>query len=91
MVRDSVNAARRFLVAIADANRQTALTPVPGSAEFEKNPTPRQTNSPQVRITDSGSQNAVRGQLFIRSHNETLSVVAMRVCNPGRSPVGINS
>jgi hypothetical protein len=30
------------------------------------------------------------GQLFIRSHNETLSVVAVRVCNPDRSPVGIN-
>jgi len=29
-------------------------------------------------------------QLFIRAHNETLSVVAMRVCNPDRSPAGIN-
>jgi hypothetical protein len=25
-----------------------------------------------------------------RPHTETLSVVAMRVCNPDRSPVGIN-
>ena len=31
-----------------------------------------------------------RGQSFMRSHNETLSVVAMRVSNPDRSPVGIN-
>jgi hypothetical protein len=31
-----------------------------------------------------------RSQLFIRVHNETLSVVAMRVCNPNCSPVGIN-
>jgi hypothetical protein len=31
-----------------------------------------------------------RGQLFIRTHNETLSVIAMRVCNPDRSPIGIN-
>jgi hypothetical protein len=31
-----------------------------------------------------------RGQLFIGSHNETLSVVAMCVSNPDRSPVGIN-
>jgi hypothetical protein len=31
-----------------------------------------------------------RRQLFIRMHNETLSVVAMCVCNPDRSPVGIN-
>jgi hypothetical protein len=30
------------------------------------------------------------GQLFIRVHNETLSVVAMRVCNEDRSPVAIN-
>jgi hypothetical protein len=29
-------------------------------------------------------------QLFIRSDNETLSVSAMRVCNPDRSPVEIN-
>jgi hypothetical protein len=29
-------------------------------------------------------------QLFLRTHNETLSVVAMRVSNPDRSPVGIN-
>jgi hypothetical protein len=31
-----------------------------------------------------------RRQLFIRSHNETLSVAAMCVCNPDWSPVGIN-
>ena len=31
-----------------------------------------------------------RCQLFIRVHNETLSVAAMRVCNPERSPVGIH-
>jgi hypothetical protein len=29
-------------------------------------------------------------QLFIRSRNETLSVVAMRVSNPNRSPVTIH-
>jgi hypothetical protein len=31
-----------------------------------------------------------RSQLFIRPHNETFSVVAMRVCNPDRSPVKSN-
>jgi hypothetical protein len=31
-----------------------------------------------------------RRQLFIRVHDETLSVAAMRVHNPDRSPVGIN-
>jgi hypothetical protein len=36
-----------------------ALTPVPGSAEFEKNATARQTNSAQVRIANSSSTKAV--------------------------------
>jgi hypothetical protein len=31
-----------------------------------------------------------RGQYFICSHNETLSVVAVCVCNPDRSPFAIN-
>jgi hypothetical protein len=31
-----------------------------------------------------------RGQLLIDVHNETLSVVAVRVSNADRSPVGIN-
>jgi hypothetical protein len=30
-----------------------------------------------------------RSQLFTRAHNETLSIAAMRVSNPDRSPVGI--
>jgi hypothetical protein len=30
-----------------------------------------------------------RSQLFIRAHNETLSVVTMRVSNPDRSPFAI--
>jgi hypothetical protein len=31
-----------------------------------------------------------RSQLLIRVHNEAFSVVAMCVCNPDRSPAGIN-
>jgi hypothetical protein len=31
-----------------------------------------------------------RSQLFIRTHDEPLTVAAMCVCNPDRSPVGIN-
>jgi hypothetical protein len=31
-----------------------------------------------------------RSQLFIGVHNETLSVVAVRVSNPDCSPVGLN-
>jgi hypothetical protein len=30
-----------------------------------------------------------RGQLFVRSHNETLPIIPMSVNNPDRSPVGI--
>jgi hypothetical protein len=41
------------------------------------------------RIADSSSRIAV--QLFIRMHNEALTVVAMRICNPDRSLVGIKS
>jgi hypothetical protein len=37
-----------------------------------------------------GFQLQKRGQFFIRTHNETLSIVAMSVCNPDYSPVGIN-
>jgi hypothetical protein len=32
-----------------------------------------------------------RSQLIIRVHDEPLSVVAVCICNPDRSPVGINS
>jgi hypothetical protein len=39
------------------------------------------------RIADSSSVSAV--SFFIRVHNETLAVVAMRVSNPDCSPVGI--
>jgi hypothetical protein len=31
-----------------------------------------------------------RRQLFIRVHNETLTVVAMCVCNPDGSPVAVH-
>jgi hypothetical protein len=31
-----------------------------------------------------------RSQLFIRTHNETLSIVAVRICNPDRSPLKIH-
>jgi hypothetical protein len=31
-----------------------------------------------------------RGQLFIRVHNETLSVITMRIGNEDCSPVGIH-
>jgi hypothetical protein len=31
-----------------------------------------------------------RSQLFILAHDESLSVVAMCVCNPDGSPVGIH-
>jgi hypothetical protein len=31
-----------------------------------------------------------RSSLFISAHNEPLSIVAMRICNPDRSSVGID-
>ena len=31
-----------------------------------------------------------RKKRILRPHNKALSVAAMRVCNPDRSPVGIN-
>jgi hypothetical protein len=32
-----------------------------------------------------------RSQLFIRVHNETLSIIAVCVCDPDRSPFKIES
>ena len=47
----------------------------------------------RVRLPGGGAnrhfQLHKRSQLFLRMHNETLSVVAMRVCNPDRSTAGI--
>jgi hypothetical protein len=31
-----------------------------------------------------------RWQLFVRSHNETLPIIVVRVSNPDRSPAGVN-
>jgi hypothetical protein len=31
-----------------------------------------------------------RSQLFFSTYNETLSVAAMRICNPDRSPFRLN-
>jgi hypothetical protein len=32
----------------------------------------------------------LRGGLFLRVHNKTLSVIAVGVCDPDRSPVEVN-
>jgi len=57
-------------------------------AEVEELAPACQSNSPQARIGDSSSRNTV--SFSSRTHNQTLSVAAMRVRNPDRSPVGIN-
>ena len=44
----------------------------------------------RARVAKRQFQFHKRRYLFIRTHNETLSVVAVCVCNPDRSPVGIN-
>ena len=41
-------------------------------------------------LESPGFQFQKRSQLFIGTYNVTLSVAAMCVCNPDRSPVGIN-
>jgi hypothetical protein len=43
-----------------------------------------------VASADGGFKFQKRSQLFIGVLNETLSIIAMRVCNPDRSPVAIN-
>ena len=43
-----------------------------------------------VRTREERFEFHKRNQLFTRPHNEPLSIVAMRVRNPHRSPVGIN-
>jgi hypothetical protein len=35
----------------------------------------------------TAASSSKRSQLFVRSHNERLSVITMRVSNPDRSPV----
>jgi len=51
-------------------------------------------NSAWVRETgrspNRGFKFQKRSQLIIRMHDEALTVVAMRVCNPDRLPVGIH-
>jgi len=58
------------------------------TASFDKNRVNCQHNSPA--LANRGFQFHKRSQLFLRAHNEALSVIAMRVRNPDRSPVGIN-
>jgi hypothetical protein len=65
-----------------------ALAPVPDGVEFRKKPA----NLSRRFAARANRRFEVqkRSQLFIRTHNETFSVVAMRVHNPDRLPVGIN-
>ena len=45
--------------------------------------------SQPLPVTNRGFKFQKSGQLFISTHNETLSVAAMSVSNEDRSPVGI--
>jgi len=59
-----------------ESSGRKASCPDPGfqtTPSVEEISPARQDNLPQARVTDSSSRNA--GQLFIRTHNETLSVV----------------
>jgi hypothetical protein len=53
-------------------------------ANFEKKTKKKERSPPDRRF-----EFHKRGQLFIRMHNETLSIT-MRISNPDCSPVGIN-
>jgi hypothetical protein len=55
---------------------------------FEKTPPARQAQL--VANANRFFQFHKRSQLFIGVHNETLSVGAVCLCNPDRSPVGVN-
>jgi hypothetical protein len=49
----------------------------------------------RVSMNSSGHENSrfkfsKRSQLFIRSHNETLPVAAMCICNPDDSSVAVH-
>jgi hypothetical protein len=54
------------------------------------NPTENQPISRMPRHRAQATELEKRRQFFIRVHNESLSVSAMCVGNPDRSPVGIN-
>ena len=43
---------------------------------------------PDIRIV--AEFHSKKHAVFLRMHDEALSVIAMRVCNPDRSPVGIH-
>jgi hypothetical protein len=88
----------KILAARDEAKRNTSAT----TASFEPFGRWHQLSIPRLNRSGLGNiQNFTESQiadfkfqkssqLFIRVHNQTLSVVAMRVRNPERSPVGIN-
>jgi len=53
-------------------------------------PTAVNKNPSYTRRYGHRSDHNILRQPFIRSHNETLSIAAMRVFNEDRSPLGIN-
>jgi len=67
----------------APGERLSALTRLQTTPSLVEISPSSQDNSPQPRIADSVHKSR---QLFIRTQNETLSVVAMCVSNPDRSP-----
>jgi hypothetical protein len=72
----------------APGEKLPALTPVSRQRRVWKNLAC--SSSTITASADRRFQFHKRSQFFIRAHNETFSVAAMCVCNPSRSPVGIN-
>jgi len=69
------------------ANLKSLLSPKAMAGGFATTRTDSAQFSIKPRLTKEASSSVQkRRQLFIRTHNETLSVIAMRVSNPDRSP-----
>jgi hypothetical protein len=72
----------------APGEKPPALTPVPDNAECGKN---LACSSRQLAASaDRRFKISKRAELFIRTHDKPLSVVAMRVCDPDCSPLGVD-
>src|SRR4029453_3924865 len=64
---------------------RSAIAPATGAQNV--NHLTRRCSEPRA-VTNRQFELHKRRQFFIRVHNQTLSVVAVCVCNPNRSPVG---